>query len=79
MLLKFNNSVQQQCNNRALTICTVIDDRELTEREKEKKDKNGHKRCRLDSWVGNIPLRRAWESTPVFLPGECHAQRSPVG
>ena len=21
-------------------------------------------------WVGKIPLRRAWQPTPVFLPGE---------
>ena len=31
-------------------------------------------------WVtslgGKIPWRRAWQSTPVFLPGESHGQRS---
>ena len=26
----------------------------------------------LDPWVGNIPWRRAWQPTPVFLPGESH-------
>ena len=26
-----------------------------------------------------IPLRRAWQPTPVFLPGESHGQRSLVG
>ena len=25
------------------------------------------------------PLEREWLPTPVFLPGECHGQRSPVG
>ena len=25
---------------------------------------------RLHSWVGKIPWRRAWQPTPVFLPGE---------
>ena len=25
---------------------------------------------RFDPWVGNIPWRRAWGPTPVFLPGE---------
>ena len=25
----------------------------------------------FDSWVGKIPWRRAWQSTPLFLPGEC--------
>ena len=28
----------------------------------------------LDPWVGKIPWRRAWQSTPVFLPGESHGQ-----
>ena len=26
-------------------------------------------------WVGKIPWRRKWQPTPVFLPGESHAQR----
>ena len=26
--------------------------------------------------VGKIPWRRAWQPTPVFLPGEFHGQRS---
>ena len=28
----------------------------------------------LDSWVGNIPCRRTWQPTPVFLPGESQGQ-----
>ena len=31
------------------------------------------------SWVGKIPWRRAWQPTPVFLPGESHGQRSLAG
>ena len=27
-------------------------------------------------WVRKIPWRRAWQPTPVFLPGEAHGQRS---
>ena len=38
-----------------------------------------HKRHRFDPWVGKIPWRRAWQPTPVFLPGESHGQRSLVG
>jgi len=38
-----------------------------------------HKRCRFDPWVGKIPWRRAWQPTPVFLPGEFHGQRSLAG
>ena len=33
----------------------------------------------VDPWVGNIPWRRNWQCTPVFLPGEFHGQRSLVG
>ena len=29
--------------------------------------------------IGEIPWRRVWQSTPVFLPGESHEQRSLVG
>ena len=28
--------------------------------------------------VGNLSWRRAWQPTPVFLPGEFHGQRSLV-
>jgi len=28
---------------------------------------------------GRSPWRRAWQPSPVFLPGECHGQRSPTG
>ena len=38
-----------------------------------------YKRCRFDPWVGKIPWQRAWQPTPVFLPGEFHGQRSLVG
>ena len=34
------------------------------------------RRCEFDPWVGKIPWRRAWQPTPVFLPGESHGQRS---
>ena len=36
------------------------------------------KRSRFSPWVGKIPWRRAWQSIPVFLPGESHGQRSLV-
>ena len=41
-----------------------------------------HLQCRrpgFDLWVSKIPWRREWRPTPVFLPGESHAQRSLVG
>jgi len=34
---------------------------------------------RLDSWVGKIPWRRKWQSTPALLPGKSHGQRSLIG
>ena len=38
-----------------------------------------HKRRGFDPWVGKIPWRRAWQPTPVFLPGESHGQGSLSG
>ena len=28
-----------------------------------------HERCGFNPWVGKIPWRRAWQPSPVFLPG----------
>ena len=39
----------------------------------------GHKRHRFDLWLRKIPWKRAWRSTPVFLPAEFHRQRSLAG
>ena len=33
----------------------------------------------VDHWVREIPRRRAWQLTPMFLPGESHGQRSLEG
>ena len=33
------------------------------------------KRCKFNPWVRKSPWRRAWQPTPVFLPGESHAHR----
>jgi len=38
-----------------------------------------HKRREFDLWVWKSPWRRAWQPTPVFLPGESHGQKSLVG
>ena len=37
------------------------------------------KRQEFNPWVGKIPWRRAWQPTPVFLPGESHGHRSLEG
>ena len=40
------------------------------------------RRCKkhgLDPWIGKIPWRRKWQSTPVRLHGEFHGQRSLTG
>ena len=37
------------------------------------------RRCGFDPCIGKIPWRRAWQATPVFLPGESHGQRSLAG
>ena len=33
----------------------------------------------FNPWIGNIPWRRKWQSTPVFLPGEFYGQGSLAG
>ena len=33
----------------------------------------------MDPWARNIPWRREWQPTPVFLPGKLHGQGSLVG
>ena len=35
--------------------------------------------CRMDPWVGKIPRKRKWQSSPVFWPGEFHGPRSLAG
>ena len=57
----------------------------LVVKRKEKKRKQPacqcrrHKRFEFSPWVGKTPWRRAWQPTPVFLPGESHGQRSQAG
>ena len=34
------------------------------------------RRLRFNPWVWRTPWRRTWQSTPVFLLGESHGQRS---
>ena len=36
-------------------------------------------RFTFNPWVGKIPWRRAWQPTPIFLPGASDGQRSLVG
>ena len=33
----------------------------------------------FNPWVGKIAWRKVWQTTPVFLPGEFHGQRSLAG
>ena len=37
------------------------------------------KRPGFKARVGKIPWRRAWQPTPVLLPGESHGQKSLAG
>ena len=37
------------------------------------------RKCRFNPWVRKIPWKRAWQLTPVFLPGESHGQRKLKG
>ena len=52
-------------------------------KRKKKKNTCQCRRCKRHrfhhSRVRKIPWRRAWQPTPVFLPGESHGQRSLAG
>ena len=37
------------------------------------------KRYGFNPWVRKIPWRRAWQPTPIFLPGGSHQERSLAG
>ena len=37
------------------------------------------KRRGFNPWVGKISWRRAWQPTPIFLPGESRGQNSLTG
>ena len=37
------------------------------------------RRLGFDPWVRKIPWRRAWQPTPVLLPGKSHGHRSLAG
>ena len=37
------------------------------------------RRLQFDTWFGNIPWRRKWQPTPVFMSGKFHGQRSLEG
>ena len=39
----------------------------------------GDMRLGLDPWIGKMPWKRAWQPTPVVLPGESLGWRSLVG
>ena len=51
-------------------------------KQKTKNKKQNHlpvqrcKRCGFDPRAREIPWRRAWQPTPIFLSGESHGQRS---
>ena len=43
---------------------------------KESSCNAGHKRYKFNPWIRKIPWKKAWQPTPVFLPGESYGQRS---
>ena len=38
-----------------------------------------HSRCGFNLWIGKIPWKRKWQSTPVSLPRKSHGKRSLAG
>ena len=47
----------------------------VVKKKKNSPAKTGEVRLVFDPWVRKIPWRRAWQPTPVCLPGEPHGQR----
>ena len=47
--------------------------------EKSACQRRRHKRCRFHLWVRKIPWRRAWQPTPVLLPGKSLWTEEPGG
>ena len=55
-------------------LCTVLQASQVVLVVKNQPAITGDMRCGFDPWVRKIPWRRAWQPTPVFLPGESHGQ-----
>ena len=52
---------------------------QVAQRLKKKKIRLPTQEMCFDPWVGRTSLSRKWKSTPVFLPGKFHEQRSLAG
>ena len=48
----------------------IASSRPLTNCSANSGDKKDVKRRKFYSWLGKTPWKRAWQPTPVFLPGE---------
>ena len=65
-------------------MCNRASQAVLSSKKKQKQEQKNPPQCRrlkrrrFNPWVGKVPWRRAWQFTPVFLPGESHGQRSLV-
>ena len=68
-LEKVNNYMEKQASEKMRQLLTLLGVGWENECIRQK-------RCRFDSWIGKMPWKRAWQPTPVFLPGESHGQRS---
>ena len=51
----------------------------VKKKKKHANQRRRHERRGFDSWVRKVPWKRAWQPTPVLLPGESHCQRSLAG
>ena len=69
---------QGQCRSWVLVFFWHMPPLEAQTVKKKKKICLQCRRPEFDPWVGNF-WQREWQSTPVFLPGESHGQRSLAG
>ena len=73
-----NEFDSKQANDQAFLVALVVKNQK-TKNKKPTCQRRRPKRFRFDPWVRKIPWKRAWQPTPVFLPGESHGQRSLTG
>ena len=73
--------LSSMCNK--MTDCASLAAQMVKKKKKKKSASDGKKkkfrRPTFNPWVGKIPWKRKWQSTPVFLPGKSYGQRSLAG
>jgi len=79
LLLQKKKSNREIRNDSCLSLKEMVRNKQLPDGASGKEPAcqcKRQKKLGSDAWVGKILWRKAWQPTPVFLPGESHFQRS---